>query len=264
MSEATRLTGEFYQNGFIEGFGEQNRDVFDVLAQGCVYVDPETKNDRGDIDFAVRIRTGKALSDLFGKQPYITTKGMESIIIPAGTQIFFELTAMDGKGVVKSKKSQKSRLEAKHAFYRDFVLGILEAKEPGAPVWRDGDIVIFAYNGADHVSIEEEVEELSSQFMFVPVWMRKEAVAAWAPTVGIERLQEREREMQEREIERERERERERQERERERQETERERQERERERERERESARAAIKSLLKGKSEEEIENYLASVGLA
>lgn len=214
MSEATRLTGEFYQNGFIEGFSEQNQGAFETLAKGCVFIDPKTKNERGDIDFAVRMISERVLGDLFGKQPYLTTKGMESMVVRAGTQIFFELTAMDGKGVVKGRKTQRSHLESKHAFYADFVRGALEARETGPPVWRDGDVVVFAYNGADHASIEKEVDDLSSQFTFVPVWMRKEAVAAWAPIVGRER--------------------------------------------------ALAAIRALMKGKSEEEIEQYLASAGLA
>ena len=84
-------------------------------------------------------------------------------------------------------------------------------------------------------SIEKEVEDLASDFTFVPVWMRKEAVAAWAPNVRLERLQSQTERLQsqtERLLE--------------------------------QRETARAAIRELLKEKSEEEVHKYLVSVGLA
>ncbi|KAJ3037322.1 hypothetical protein HDV00_001817, partial [Rhizophlyctis rosea] len=177
MSEATHKTGKIYQSGFVQGFKAQNRNDIMVLGEELLFDDPQTGNTRGDVDFAVVATRPKTLREFFPISCLMAAQTGD-MVVQKGAQIFLELTSMDGKGIV-----QRGRLRAKYSFYQDFVAGSLKPTVPAAPVWNRGDIVVFAYNGVDHVSIEKEVEQLHAGFIFVPVWLPKNTVAAWEASV---------------------------------------------------------------------------------
>ncbi|KAJ3055407.1 hypothetical protein HK097_010608 [Rhizophlyctis rosea] len=221
ISEATNKTGKIYQSGFVQGFKAQNSGDVTDLGEEILFVDPETGNDRGDIDFAVVVTRAKALREFFAVSCFML-KEMGDIVVPVGCQIFLELTSMDGKGVMKC-----GRVQSKYSFYQNFVAGSFKPKASGAPVWKQGDIVIFAYNGVDHVSIEKEVEQLNAGFIFVPVWLPKNVVAAWEATIHAQRAQDEAQRAQD------------------------------------EAQRARAVIRQLLvsQGKSEDEISSFLATL---
>ncbi|KAI8996000.1 hypothetical protein BC832DRAFT_542699 [Gaertneriomyces semiglobifer] len=206
MSETTTRTGQIHEACFVQGFAACNDTKFDQSGRGVVFVDNSTRAVAGDIDFVVVLKESVVMKDLFRGTTFCMDNSMREMTLPVGTKIFFELTSEDGIRVNTVRKGKTlTKLEQKAQFYTALKNNQLQPQQSTSIdyTFNSGDIVVFAYNGFDHVSIEQEAKALHLSYPLVPCWISRQDVAAWKAEACLERERaERERERAERERER--------------------------------------------------------------
>lgn len=184
MSESTRATGELHAAAFVDGFSICNRLEHEALGKDVVFIDKETRKEAGDIDFVVVLKQSMRLKDLFRHTSYRTPQ--PDLLLSAGTKVFFEITSADGQQVNHSGKKQPvTKLVKKALFYTALANDRLEPKEATVKglALTQNDVVIFAYNGMDHIPIEQHIQALDTPFTFIPCWIRRDDVASWKDRV---------------------------------------------------------------------------------
>lgn len=145
----------------------------------------------GDVDFAVMMCRPRQTHELFEGTAYRIPSNMHSITVPAGKKVFFELTSEGGASVTTKRKGEAlSKLEKQTNFYHMLFQKTIQPKnniQHDIRPCTEGDIVIFGYNGIDHITFVKHIHSLNLPYPLIPCWVSRDSVSAWAPNVRFEK-----------------------------------------------------------------------------
>ena len=190
MSTATSIRGTRHEANFRSGFEHQNTSVmvdgrFEICDKLVYGKQKNGKKDAkrllGDIDgcYVSNVRTN--LRDLLPKPHRLSNY---DYFIESGDRVFFEVTTQSGDELWDNPfKYMKKKIE----FHRQ----VVENEAFNFAVDRSRHVLIFVYNGADSVKVDETFSKLCSQnnIRGATVYLSSDTVSQWDLTLNNSDLQ---------------------------------------------------------------------------
>ena len=176
----TQETGKLYETAFSEGFILQNNNS--ILNQDWMAAHEELKfyrkngDQHGDVDFLCRTTVDMEVKDLFPGGLHISDP---ELLIPASTNLFFEVTSMSGEIAL-----QFSKVDRKKVFYSSIMNseGRNGMNIVGLPddvdLDRQPKIVFFVFNGMDFTDVKHKFR--SDDFTGICVHLPMRVCTTWA------------------------------------------------------------------------------------
>ena len=212
----TQETGDLYTDGFSEGFMAQNANFLQNdswLGEEITIKGSNGKRNRkgegvlediGDIDFLCRTKSEVRVQGLF---PAAARCDIDSIsTIPAGWDLYIEVTSMSGKLANEQGKLRTSKVAKKLAFYETIFdchgnEGFSNQLPVGVQINKVEKVVFFVYNGADFVDLKNSFK--SDKFQAVVVHLPMKFCVSWRKDVELKadekKIQDMKRALQEKE-----------------------------------------------------------------
>ena len=165
----TQETGQLYTSCFSDGFLSQNQNYLhnnSWLGEDIVIRKSTGKHSRkgddvledvGDVDFLCRTKCEVSVKQLFPAAARCDTDTITTI--PAGFDLYIEVTSMSGKLATDFRKTKPSKVATKLSFYETIFDSNNEDSfssqfPDGVQISSDNKIVFFVYNGADFVDLK--------------------------------------------------------------------------------------------------------------
>ena len=206
----TQETGQLYTSGFSDGFLSQNRSFLhnnSWLGEDIVIRKSTGKHGRkgddvledvGDVDFLCRTKCDVTVKQLFPAAARCDTDTITTI--PAGFDLYIEVTSMSGKLATDFRKTKPSKVATKLSFYETIFDSHNEDSfshqfPDGVQISSVNKIVFFVYNGADFVDLKNSFK--SDKFTAIVVHLPIAFCINWEKDV---QLQAKDKEIQEKEV----------------------------------------------------------------
>lgn len=187
-TSTTAHTGELYTKGFSEGFISQNKDKIvnqNWMGVNIIVKEKSTHIIIGDVHFLCRTLMDVTLHDLFPITSKCDTNRISNI--PAGTDIYIEVTSMSGELAIRSPhanaKEQRTKVQKKVAFFQRLFTESGLTHNSAMDLSYGHKIVLFVYNGADFTDLKDEF--VSDFFTSAVVYLPMEHCIKWAKDLVI-------------------------------------------------------------------------------
>lgn len=179
---STGHTGQLYTNGFSSGFIQQNKaKIVNGEWIGSNIINTKKTNIKsregkdieetvGDIDFLCRTSIDVPLKELFPVECICDINKIS--IVPAGTDIYIEVTSMSGKYATEKQDDKgKTKVEKKINFYEKLFTESNLDHDAAMDLNYANKIVLFVYNGADFQDLKDKFtsDKFSSAVIYLPI-----------------------------------------------------------------------------------------------